>query len=348
MVQAGARGEKLGLNDDELAFYDALGTNDSAVQVLGDAQLRVIARELVETGRGIDPGHVVDHVGHRHAVEQVQQVVRIANKYRTPLYPISTGKNYGYGGAAANLRGSVIVDLKRMNRILQVDDERHFALVEPGVSYFDLYRHIRERGMKLWIDCPDPGWGSLVGNALDHGVGYTVNPYRDHFEAHCGMEVVLANGDVYRTGMGGVEGSNTWQIFKWGYGPTLDGMFTQANYGITTKMGFWLMPKPPVYKPFEVIFDNEEDIVEIVDILRPLRMSGTIPNSVVIANVLWEAGSAHLTRAQYITEPGHTPDEILKKMQDDTGMGAWNLYAALYGTQEQVDVDWKIVTDAFK
>lgn len=46
-------------------------------------------------------------------VEQVQQVVRIANRYRTPLYPVSTGKNYGYGGAAANLRGSVIVDLKR-------------------------------------------------------------------------------------------------------------------------------------------------------------------------------------------------------------------------------------------
>lgn len=164
----------------------------------------------------------------------------------------------------------------------------------------------------------------------------------------CGMEVVLANGDVYRTGMGGVPGSNTWQIFKWGYGPTLDGMFTQANYGICTKMGFWLMPKPPVSKPFEVIFENEEDIVEIVDLLRPLRMSGTIPNSVVIASTLWEAGSAHLTRAQYVSEPGHTPDSVIRQMQKDTGMGAWNLYAALYGTREQVDVNWKIVTDAFR
>src|SRR3970040_2087400 len=45
------------------------------------------------------------------SVEQVQQVVRIANKYKTPLYPISTGKNYAYGGASANLSGSVIVDL---------------------------------------------------------------------------------------------------------------------------------------------------------------------------------------------------------------------------------------------
>ena len=51
MREASARGERLGLSDDELAFYDALATNDSAVQVLGDEQLRVIARELVETVR---------------------------------------------------------------------------------------------------------------------------------------------------------------------------------------------------------------------------------------------------------------------------------------------------------
>lgn len=52
MREAARRGEKLGLNDDELAFYDALGTNDSAVQILGDETLRAIARELTETVRG--------------------------------------------------------------------------------------------------------------------------------------------------------------------------------------------------------------------------------------------------------------------------------------------------------
>jgi len=51
MREAAARGERLGLTDDELAFYDALETNDSAVQVLGDETLRAIARELVETVR---------------------------------------------------------------------------------------------------------------------------------------------------------------------------------------------------------------------------------------------------------------------------------------------------------
>jgi FAD/FMN-containing dehydrogenase len=72
----------------------------------------------------------------------VQQIVRIANHYRIPLYPISTGRNLGYGGPAPTYSGSVVVDLKRMNRILDVNEDNASCLVEPGVSYFDLYRHI--------------------------------------------------------------------------------------------------------------------------------------------------------------------------------------------------------------
>jgi hypothetical protein len=74
------------------------------------------------------------------STEQVSEVVRVANRFRIPVYPISTGKNLGYGGSAPNLSGSVVVDLKRMNRVIEVDDRRHFAIVEPGVAYFDLYR----------------------------------------------------------------------------------------------------------------------------------------------------------------------------------------------------------------
>jgi FAD/FMN-containing dehydrogenase len=138
--------------------------------------------------------------------EQVQDIVRIANRYGIPLYPISTGKNLGYGGSAPSYSGSMVVDLKRMNRVIEVDDRRNFAVVEPGVSYFDLYRYIQEHDLKVWIDCPDPGWGSPIGNALDHGVGYTFGSYRDHFASNAGMEIVLPDGEVLRTGMGALPG----------------------------------------------------------------------------------------------------------------------------------------------
>src|SRR4029453_593734 len=80
--------------------------------------------------------------------QQVSQVLKKANRAKIPPFPTSTGKNLGYGGSAPNLSGSVVVDFKRMNRVLEVDDKRHFAIVEPGVAYFDLYRHIQDRGLK--------------------------------------------------------------------------------------------------------------------------------------------------------------------------------------------------------
>lgn len=150
--------------------------------------------------------------------EQVQEVMKVANKYGIPIYPVSTGKNLGYGGSAPVYSGSVVLDLKRMNRILDFDERTGTVLVEPGVSYFDLFHYIQERNLPFWVDTPDPGWGSLIGNALDGGMGGTYGMLRHHFESHCGMEVVLASGEVLRTGMGAMPQANTWQQFRWGYG----------------------------------------------------------------------------------------------------------------------------------
>jgi 4-cresol dehydrogenase (hydroxylating) len=133
--------------------------------------------------------------------EQVQAVVRAANARRVPLYPISTGRNLAYGGSAPVYSGSVVLDLKRMNRVIEVNERSAYALVEPGVSYFDLYNYITERNLDVWIDPPDPGWGSVIGNALDGGGGWTAYPFRDHFGAHCGMEVVLGDGEIVRSGI---------------------------------------------------------------------------------------------------------------------------------------------------
>lgn len=66
----------------------------------------------------------------------------------------------------------------------------------------------------------------------------------DHFGMHCGMEIVLPNGELIRTGMGAMAdtstehgSANTWQLFQYGFGPYADGLFSQSNYGIVTKMG---------------------------------------------------------------------------------------------------------------
>lgn len=80
------------------------------------------------------------------SVEEVQEVVRIAGRYRVPLWTNSMGKNNAYGGGAPRLRGSVVLSLRRMNRILEINEELAYAVAEPGVSFFDLCAELRRRG----------------------------------------------------------------------------------------------------------------------------------------------------------------------------------------------------------
>jgi 4-cresol dehydrogenase (hydroxylating) flavoprotein subunit len=147
--------------------------------------------------------------------------------------------------------------------------------------------------------------------------------------------------------MGGVPNSNTWQVFKWGYGPSLDGIFTQSNYGIVTKLGIWLMPQPPAYKPFCIRFPDETDIVDIVETIRPLRISMIIPNAIVIASTIWEA-AVTVKRSSVYQGKGQIPDDVLKDVAKNNNLGAWNVYAALYGSPEQIEVNWQIIQHFFK
>jgi 4-cresol dehydrogenase (hydroxylating) flavoprotein subunit len=278
------------------------------------------------------------------STEHVQEIVKVANEFRVPVWTVSRGKNFAYGGAAPVLSGSVVLDLSRMNRILEVNEKFGYALVEPGVSYFDLYRHIQELGLKLWLDVPDPGWGSVVGNALDHGVGYT--PYGDHFGMQCGMEVVLANGEVVRTGMGAMPGNNTWQLFKYGFGPYVDGIFSQSNFGIVTKMGIWLMPEPAGYRPYLITFPREEDIEQVVEIVRPLKLNNVIQNAATIRSLVLDA-ALFSTKSQYYSGEGPIPDSVARRIMADQEVGMWNFCGALYGPPAIADALWTAIRDSF-
>ncbi len=281
------------------------------------------------------------------SAEEVQALMRICNEFRIPVYPVSTGKNLGYGGSAPVLNGSVVLDLKRMNRIIEVSEENAFALVEPGVSYFDLYNYIQERDLDLWIDCPDPGWGSLIGNSLDHGVGYTVNPYRDHFEAHCGMEVVLADGDMVRTGMGAMPNAETWQQYRWGYGPWLDGLFAQSNFGVVTKMGFWLYPAPEAFRSGSVQVMGYNDVHELTRVTAKMMYSGILnTNAGVQSPMQFVLGQNPVMQERY--ERANDEDiRILDEFAQSNNTPFWSSSFKFYGPQEIVDSSWEYVKKQF-
>lgn len=330
---------------DELEFAKAL---DALRVVLGNKWVLADEADLVQY-QDPCPIYEADHLSPSAAVlpgsvDDVRAVLQVAGEFGLPLSPISTGKNLGFGGAAPRLRGAVVVDLKRMNRILEVDEKFGYALVEPGVTYFDLYDYLRARGSDLMLDVPDLGWGGIVGNTLERGVGYT--PYGDHLSIQCGMEVVLADGDVVRTGMGALPGSNTWQLFKYGYGPQFDPMFTQSNYGIVTKIGIWLMPKPAGYQAYMVTLPREEDLGAAVDAVRPLRLDGTIPNVPTLRNLLLDAAAAG-PRKSFYDGKGPVPDRVTSTIMADHGIGQWNFYGALYGAPAVRAATWSVIRDAF-
>lgn len=278
------------------------------------------------------------------SVEEVQAIVRIASHYRQPLWTVSTGKNMGYGSATPATPGQMVLDLKRMNRILSVDPDLATALVEPGVTYQQLQDYLDEHKIPLWLDVPTVGpIASPVGNTLDRGVGYT--PYGDHFTFQCGMEVVLPNGEVMRTGMGSIKNSTTWQAFKWGYGPYVDGLFTQSNFGICTKMGMWLMPKPPCYKPFMIRHAEMSDVARIVEAMRPLRVASLIPNVNLMMGAAYQLAMFNRRSAVWQGE-GSATDEAVKKAAKANDLGMWNTYFALYGTDESVAAIEPIVRGA--
>ncbi|SAL22705.1 glycolate oxidase subunit GlcD [Caballeronia sordidicola] len=277
-------------------------------------------------------------------IEQLRAVLNVANRYGVPLWSVSTGRNFAYGGAAPRLKGCVVLDMQRMNRVLEINETLGFALVEPGVSYYDLYRELKARDSKLWLDPPAAGWGSVMGNTLERGFGTT--PYGDHASAQCGMEVMLANGDLVRTGMGAMSGSREWQVFKPGFGPSYDAMFMQSNFGIVTKIGVWLMPRPAGYLLCRYMFRHDADLENIVETLRPLKLDETIQSNAVIESaVRWAAGVS--TRKQWYDGPGAMPDALIDKMARALGIGRWNLRFCLYGPERLVKARRDVIHERF-
>jgi len=271
-------------------------------------------------------------------VEQVQAIMRLAKD--RDLAIVNLPNAAGNGAVAWHGNGAAVaLDLQRMNRIIEINTHSAYALIEAGVSYRQLYEHLQREQIPFWIDCDRNGANSVAGSISARGVGYT--PYGDHMLMQCGMEVVLGDGEVVRTGMGALPKSNTWQLFKYSFGPYVDGLFTQSDMAVITKVGLWVMPAPPAYSPFKVSLEHESDLGHAVEILREFKINAVIPNTVVIAHAHLEA--APYTQRGDFEQSGSIVPEALRMA---TGLGTWNVYGALYGMPEIVDMTRPMIQEA--
>jgi 4-cresol dehydrogenase (hydroxylating) flavoprotein subunit len=278
------------------------------------------------------------------SVEEVQAIIRIANEHKVPLWPISRGKNLGYGGSAPRMSGTVILDMTRMNRILEVNERFGYCLIEPGVGFYDLFNYLQANKIPLWMSVPGNAWGSVAGNALERGYGYT--PYGNNTGNICGMEVVLPNGEIVRTGTGAMANSPCWQLFKYGFGPSWDQMFVQSNFGVVTKMGLWLMPEPDATLGLNMQLPNADDIGWCVDALTPLRMNGVLEQSPNIGNSI-RVVFGQSQRSEWYQGDGAMPESVLQEILKKFNLGWWGVNLRLYGYDEINEAHARIIKDAF-
>ena len=265
---------------------------------------------------------------------EVQACVRIANRYRVPIYPVSTGKNWGYGSRVPNA-DAVLLELGRLNRILEFDEDLAYVTIEPGVTQRQLFAFLRERKSALWMDAtgasPDC---SIIGNTMERGFGHT--PMADHCANASAFEVVLPTGECIQTGFASFPGTTAGALGRWGVGPSVDGLFSQSNLGIVTRMSVWLMPEPEDFQAFFFMCDGEEELGAIVDALRPLRLNGTLRSVMHIGNdykVLTGTGQFPWNAMKGQTPLGRSDMETLRAKLN---IGAWNGAGGLYGTRGQV------------
>jgi 4-cresol dehydrogenase (hydroxylating) len=273
------------------------------------------------------------------SVEEVQALLRLANECRAAVWPISRGRNLGYGGSAPVLRDTVMLDLTRMRRILEINPKLGYCVVEPGVGFYDLYEHLQAMGMPLWMSVPGNAWGSVAGNALERGAG--PQPYGDHGAQICGLEVVLPDSTLLRTGSGAMAASKTWHVTRNAYGPAWDQMFCQSNFGVVTKLGLWLMPAPETTMTLNLAMPKAEDLGRGVDMFHPLRQQGLIDHDPAWVSYVGIASYVD-ARSRWYSGGGLLPESVGAEIRRELGIGWWNAQLNFYGpekvTAAKVDV----------
>jgi 4-cresol dehydrogenase (hydroxylating) len=212
----------------------------------------------------------------------VEAIVAVANKYHIPLYVVSTGKNWGIGSKVPVKNGCALVILSEMNNIIEVNERYRYAIIEPGVTLKKLSDYLVKNTNLMLPSTGSAENTSIVGNVLDRGSVF----FNHRYDFLTGLEVLLGNGKVVRTGFWHYFDSNTTKtpIFFHppGVGPDIKGMFTQSNLGIVTAMVVRLKPRVPgtiVYAEFK-----EDNFVAFTDAFIKLKESNLVNNWLMITN----------------------------------------------------------------
>jgi 4-cresol dehydrogenase (hydroxylating) len=174
-------------------------------------------------------------------VQELRDVLSLAREYQMQVYPYSRGLNWGLGSRLPASEDCILVSLEKLNNIREVNEQYHYAIIEPGVTQQQLAAYLKAQGYALQLNVTGSSpHSSVLGNILEKGTGF-----RNHrVEDVRGMEVLLGNEELLHTGFWHDKPAETTiHHFKYGVGPYLDGLFMQSNLGIVTAAVVNLIPE---------------------------------------------------------------------------------------------------------
>ncbi len=204
--------------------------------------------------------------------DQISAILRLANKEKFPV--VARGAGTSLAGLAVPQEGGLILDLGRMDQIIQINIEDRLAIVQPGVVYDDLARALAPHG---FFFPPDPASGAvctLGGNVATNAGGIKGAKYGTTKDYVLGLEVVLADGQVLRTGskcMKSVSGFDLTRLF----------VGSEGTLGVITEITLKINPKPPLTQTAMATFDMLEDAGTAVS---EIMYSGILPSALEVVN----------------------------------------------------------------
>ncbi|RJR20973.1 MAG: FAD-binding protein [Desulfobacteraceae bacterium] len=198
--------------------------------------------------------------------EQVSRIMALANRLLVPVIPRGAGT--GLSGMAVPVKGGIILDLSRMNKILKISIEDRLAIVEPGVVYANLEKALGPYG---FFFPPDPASGkvsTLGGNVATNAGGVKGAKYGTTRDYVLALQVVLPDGRIMRTGsraMKSVSGYDLTRLF----------VGSEGTLGVVTEITLKINPKPTATSTALATFSNLEDAGRAVS---RIMYSGIIPS----------------------------------------------------------------------
>lgn len=266
-------------------------------------------------------------------VDAIRDVLALANKYKVPLWPISGGRNFGYGTSLPVDPRSFIVDLSQLRRVY-IDVNSSTALIEPGVTQADLHAAIKKSGADLLVPTTGVGPnGNILGNALDGGYGLT--PIADHFNAISELEGFWGNGTEFRhtyQDLGCAEMAKRWNA---GTGYSWAGLLRQGSFGIVTKARVQLARSPEATRI--LVFEWKSNDAFITSQSELNKLTEDIPGigGIIMMNDC-RILSTQVDTPLASTLKGDERENYLKRLAKERKISAWTGLGTLYGSRAAV------------